>query len=111
MDSQHTYNNIQRCYCGFQNPGCLSDIIPHHSLPCLTTLVPLASLLSLWTFVHAILPATNSCITGSFPPFRIKLKMPPLLKKDHLGGFSSDPVVTIPHIHCRGRRFDPWSES
>ena len=28
MDSQHTYNNIQRCYCGFQNPGWLSDIIP-----------------------------------------------------------------------------------
>ena len=42
MDSQHTYNNIQRCYCGFQNPGCLSDIIPHHSVPCLTTLVALA---------------------------------------------------------------------
>ena len=62
--------------------------------------------------MHAILPATNSCITGSSPPFRDKLKMlPPLLKKDHLLGFSSDPVVTIPHVRCRGRRFDPWSES
>ena len=60
--------------------------------------------------MHAILPARNSCITGSLPPFRIKLKMLQL-KKDHLPGFSGDPVVTIPHVHCRGRRFDPWSDN